>query len=397
MTEEEDIRKKVKPPAKYSLKSWRFITSLLILFALFARTSLRVDMSMAVVCMVNSSYLQEIDVYPNTTETKSKCNHLTVETESKSGYNGDLPWTQKDVNRLFSASFYGILTSVWISGCVSDKFDAKNVIFVGVSISTILTLLTPILANTSLWAIFVGRYVMGLTEGFTMAAIFSMASKWFPHSEVASFAAIYTSGEQLGSILTMPISSNLCASEALGWPTIFYFFGLLGCIFVVLWFFFASSSPEKNKYISESEKIYLRESIGKYHKKKSTENAYKLILTSTAFWAATVSQISFSFSVVLMQVYLPLFLKEILKVSLKSNGFYVLLPFLTQLFAKNVIGNIGDFFKKKGMLTNTQAVKFFQIFGNVGTGSCFLILALFIDCDTRSFAIVVLALYGKYL
>ncbi|KAE9549573.1 hypothetical protein FO519_007215 [Halicephalobus sp. NKZ332] len=392
-----EVETREKPPAKYGLNSWRLRISLLILFALFARTSLRVDMSMAVVCMVNTSYSEETDFYPNNTEMDSKCGRLTLEKASVSGYSGDLPWTQADINKLFSASFYGILTVVWISGYTSDKFDAKNVIFVATTVSVILTLLTPMLAETSLWAIFVGRYVMGVAEGFTMPAIFSIASQWFPHSEVGSFAAIYTSGEQLGSILTMPISSVLCASETFGWPFIFYFFGVLGLIFVILWFFFATSSPEQNKYISEPERIYLRESIGKYHKKKSGENAYILILTSGAFWAATVSQISFSFSVVLMQVYLPLFLKEILKVSLKSNGFFVLLPFLTQLFAKNVIGNVGDFFKKKGLLTNTQAVKLFQVFGNIGTGSCFLILALFIDCDTVFLATIVLAIYGCFV
>ncbi|KAE9549575.1 hypothetical protein FO519_007217 [Halicephalobus sp. NKZ332] len=397
MTEEKEVETREKPPAKYGLNSWRFRMSILMLFALFTRTSLRVDMSMAAVCMVNTSYSEEVVSYPDSTETDSQCSYLAQENTSDSGYNGDLPWTQAQVNRLFSASFYGVLTSVWISGYFSDKFDAKNAILIAMINSVIVTLLTPTLAEKSVWAVFGARYIMGLGDGFIVPAIFSIASRWFPHSELASFAALYTSGEQLGVLLTMPISSFLCASETLRWPSIFYFFGALGSIFVILWFFFATSSPEQNKYISEPERIYLRESIGKYHKKKSGENGYKLVLTSRAYWAATTAQLSFAFSVVLMQVYLPLFLKQILKVSLKTNGLFALLPFLMQIVSKNVNGNIGDFLKKKGMLTNTQAAKLFQVLGNIGTGSCFLILALFIDCDTVFLATIVLAIYGCFV
>lgn len=396
MTEEEDIRKKVKPPAKYSLKSWRFITSLLILFALFARTSLRVDMSMAAVCMINSSYSERVDSDFDSTESDTKCSHVVVENTTGSEYNGDLPWTQTQVNRLFSATFYGMLTSVWMSGFISDKFDAKNAVLIAMMNSVVLTLLTPTLANISVWAVFGGRYIMGLGDGFIMPAIFSIAARWFPHNEVASFAALYTSGEQLGVILTMPISSFLCASEALRWPAIFYFFGVLGCSFIVLWFFFGSSSPANSKYISEPEKLYLQELIGKFHKKKSAKNAYKLILTSRAYWAATTAQLSFAFSVVLMQVYLPLFLKQILKVSLQQNGLFALLPFVMQIISKNVNGNVSDFLKKKGVLTNTQAVRLFQVIGNIGACSCFLFLAFVIDCDTVFLATIVLCVYGNY-
>ncbi|KAE9548267.1 hypothetical protein FO519_008515 [Halicephalobus sp. NKZ332] len=394
---EEDVETRKKPPAKYGLNSWRFRISLLIFFALFTRTSLRVDMSMAVVCMVNTSYSEEVIPYLNSTETNSQCSYLPQQNISDPGYDGDLLWTQTEVNRLLSATFYGILTSVWISGYFSDKFDAKNAVLIATANSVVVTLLTPILAEKSVWAVFGARYIMGLGDGFIVPAIFSIASRWFPHSELTSFAALYTSGEQLGVLLTMPISSFLCASETLRWPSIFYFFGVLGSIFVILWFFFATSSPEQNKYISESERIYLRESIGKYHKKKSGENAYKLVLTSGAYWASTVAQLSVAFSVALMQLYLPSFLKQVLKVSLKTNGLFAFLPFLMQIVSKNVVGNVGDFFKKKRLLTNTQVVKLVQVLGNIGTGSCFLILALFIDCDTMVLAIIVLAIYGCFI
>ena len=137
--------------------------------------------------------------------------------------------------------------------------------------------------------------------------------------------------------------------------------------------------------------------MGKFQKKTKKENAWKLILTSKAFWTAVIAQTSFSFSVVLMQSYLPLFFKQVLKVSLKKNGFMSILPFCMQIITKNTVGNFGDFLKKKKILTNTQAARIFQVIANVGSSLCFLIIAFFVDCDTIPIAITVLCVYGKYL
>lgn len=409
---DEDVEDQ-KPPSKYSFKSWRFIMSLIIMLGIFTRASMRINMAMAVVCMVNSSYISNHQkmVNPNSfnfsEEVEGFNNSILVETSKCSldhsgdgadaGYNGDLPWTQSQINRLFSANFYGILTSVWISGYFSDKFDPKRVILIATLNSVIWTLLTPTLAKTSVWAVFVGRYVMGLSEGFIMPGMFSIASRWFPQHERASFVALYTSGNQFGVILTLPISSMLCSSKVFGWESTFYSFGSIGLIWMVVWFFFATGTPEENKFMSDCEKNYITKSLGKFQKKTKKENAWKLILTSKAFWTAVIAQTSFSFSVVLMQSYLPLFFKQVLKVSLKKNGFMSILPFCMQIITKDTVGNFGDFLKKKKILTNTQAARIFQVIANVGSSLCFLIIAFFVDCDTIPIAIAVLCVYGKYL
>lgn len=400
-----------KPPPKYSFKSWRFLMSLLIMFGIFTRTAMRVNMSIAVVCMVNSSYtsnpgkfdgskgfnLSEIEEYNNLTSSEnSKCSLSNSDVSSASGYNGDLPWTQSQINTLFSANFYGILTSVGISGYFSDKFDPKKVILIATTNSVMWTLLIPTLSRISIWAVFLGRYLMGLGEGFIMPAMFSIASRWFPQHERSSFIAIYTSGNQIAAILTLPISSLLCSSEFFGWQSIFYFFGSFGFVWMTLWFFFATGSPEKHMFMTEREKNYIMKSLGKFHKKTKNESPWKLLLTSGAFWTAVTAQISFSFSVVLMQSYLPLFFKQVLKISLKKNGIFSVLPFCMQIITKNTLGNIGDFMKRKKILTNTQAVRIFQVVANSGTACCFMMFALFVDCDAIPLTLIVLTIYGKY-
>ena len=58
-------------------------------------------------------------------------------------------------------------------------------------------------------------------------------------------------------------------------------------------------------------------------------------------------------------------MKQVLKVNIGKNGFYTMLPFLLQLISKNILGVLSDFLKKRGILTNSQAVLIFQVSGEL--------------------------------
>uniref|UniRef100_A0A914ZC98 Major facilitator superfamily (MFS) profile domain-containing protein n=1 Tax=Panagrolaimus superbus TaxID=310955 RepID=A0A914ZC98_9BILA len=134
------------------------------------------------------------------------------------------------------------------------------VLLAGVADCVVVALLTPMLANASFYAIFIARLVMGLGEGFIFPSMSSTAARWFPPSERSTFAAIYTSGNQVAGVLGLLISSYLCGTNFLGgWPSIFYLFGLLGCIWGVAWLIFASDSPERNSFITEEEILYIKQ------------------------------------------------------------------------------------------------------------------------------------------
>lgn len=52
------------------------------------------------------------------------------------------------------------------------------------------------------------------------------------------------------------------AESSVGWPGIFYFSGMFGVVWCVVWYFFASNSPEECPRISQEEKEAIQESIG---------------------------------------------------------------------------------------------------------------------------------------
>ena len=68
-------------------------------------------------------------------------------------------------------------------------------------------------------------------------------------------------GAQLGTVIAMPVCGAL-ASSSIGWPSIFYIFGAVGILWVVLWFFLGADRPGTHKFISNEEKAYIETNLG---------------------------------------------------------------------------------------------------------------------------------------
>jgi ACS family glucarate transporter-like MFS transporter len=63
-----------------------------------------------------------------------------------------------------------------------------------------------------------------LFQGLIMPAKSTLVAQWFPPVERGTAAAIYSTGNQLASIVGNPVSAFLCSKKDFlgGWPAIFY-------------------------------------------------------------------------------------------------------------------------------------------------------------------------------
>ena len=101
-------------------------------------------------------------------------------------------------------------------------------------------------------------------------------------------ASLQYAGTYVGMVIAMSTCGIL--AEHLGWESVFYVFGGIGCIWYVFWVWIVRESPEKDRYISEEEKRYIMASLK--HSNNSTKSKtipWKEIFTSTAVWAIAVS------------------------------------------------------------------------------------------------------------
>lgn len=78
-------------------------------------------------------------------------------------------------------------------------------------------------------------------------------------------------GAQFGTVICFPISGELAASSV-GWPSIFYTFGVLAIIWAIVFFIFGSDSPSKHSGISEKERRYIEDSLKTPGDKEKSDN-----------------------------------------------------------------------------------------------------------------------------
>lgn len=103
----------------------------------------------------------------------------------------------------------------------------------------------------------------------------------------------------------MPASGLL--ATAFGWESVFYVFGAIGCVWLVLWMIIVRRSPEEDPFITEEEKIYIVTKIG-LRKEENVTPPWKSIFTSAAVWAIVVSHFAENWGFYTLLTQLPTFL-----------------------------------------------------------------------------------------
>lgn len=84
-------------------------------------------------------------------------------------------------------------------------------------------------------------------QGLTWPAMYALVGHWIPINERSRFMSSFQ-GLSIGIGLTYPIGGYLIAY--FGWRSLFYFSGITGIIWCIMWYFLAFDSPETHPRIS---------------------------------------------------------------------------------------------------------------------------------------------------
>lgn len=103
-------------------------------------------------------------------------------------------------------------------------------------------------------------------QGLVYPALQTLIAKWAPPSEKGKFVSCLM-GNTLGTCLTWPLVGS--ATMAWGWAWGFHMISLQHVVFCLIFFFVASDSPYKSKFVTEEELKYISEAQGKSVSKKS--------------------------------------------------------------------------------------------------------------------------------
>lgn len=126
----------------------------------------------------------------------------------------------------------------------------------------------------------------------------------------------------------LSVSGVLSASD-LGWPSVFYFPGAIGCMWAVLWFFFGSNSPAEYRNISPEERQFIENTSGaaitpimdQTSDKQASQKIvtpWKDIFTSVPFISLIIVHAGQNWGYWTLLTKIPVYMKFILKLDIKS-------------------------------------------------------------------------------
>jgi ACS family sodium-dependent inorganic phosphate cotransporter len=256
---------------------------------------------------------------------------------------------------VFSSFFFGYICTQLLGGWASKRYGGKIVLTTGVCIWSLATALTPLCASISFPTLIACRVFMGLGEGVTVPCVEHLVAEWAPRSERTRFITFATSGQIVGTLLAYAFSPLV----EYRWEDVFYIFGAFGAIWVLVWSWYATSSPDDHHGVSNAEKAHIQEGKVEHivnvakpsiqgfdpERKKLPATKYKpwrQILTSPACIGIIVAQFTHNWGWYLLLSWLPTYFKQSLHIEVGTSGLLLLAPYTTQFVCCLFAGWLAD-------------------------------------------------------
>lgn len=375
--------------------------SCMISLGLFLVYSMRVNLSVTIIAMVNTTAVNGNSSRASNASCPVPYHNASYISGGDESGEGEFIWDPVMQGYVLNAFFYGYIITQIPAGWLSEVINPAWIFAAGVGITSLLTLATAVVARASFGAFLALRVLEGIAEGVTFPSTFAIVARWSPVQERSFLIAISTLGSIIGTAVTLPISAVLCQyGFAGGWPSVFYLTGLLGCVWFVFWILIASDRPEKHRFISQEEKKYIIES------RDATFSVHRSvpwasILTSRAVWMITLIKFCSAWSFYTLLTELPSYLADVLHFNIQSNGSLNASVYLCQMLAGLGSSYLADYLRKKEFLGVTNVRKVFESIGLLGQ-AIGLVGATFAGCDWKlAFAMLLVsstsggALYGS--
>ena len=148
---------------------------------------------------------------------------------------------------ILSAFSFGYVAFMLIGGLLVDRFGTNRILTITM---IILSLSTILLGFAHYWiCILILRFLIGALEAPAFPACAKFVNKNFGTTERGRATSIFDTGSYVGAAICVPIIVFFISKYS--WRESQYFFGILGLVWVFLWFLFTKN---KEKISDESQK-----------------------------------------------------------------------------------------------------------------------------------------------
>ncbi|CAF0973342.1 unnamed protein product [Adineta steineri] len=363
------------------IPSTRFTLALLVFFAFIVQYSQRVNLPIAIVCMVNRT--KPIDnsriLFSNHTVTPTYPSSRYIIDQSTTIKPISAPiekggmfeekqffWTELHQQILLGGYWAGYIFTQVPGGWLATSIGAKWVYAGSLGTSSLATLALTIMymmSSTQFILILILRFIIGLAHGVLFPATVALWSLWAVPQERSTLASIGFCGTHLGTSLTMLTGGIFCRYLASGWMYLFFVSSLLGFIWFILWVTLTADAPNHHKTISAHEREYICKLTGSTGKKRTMSLAsipWKNIVTSKPLNALMITHIANLFGLFFFLTNFGKILNQLLRISPQNTGYILAFGFFLTLLSSLSSGIATDHLVRANILTLTSARKLFN-------------------------------------
>ncbi|XP_017047798.2 sialin [Drosophila ficusphila] len=357
--------------SKFFIVPQRWILAIMGFFAIFNAYTMRVCLSQAITVLVVKKN------YSAAHESEAIC-EPDDESSPTAREGGSYEWSEEKQGLILASFYIGYIVTHVPGGILADKFGGKWTLSLGILATAFFTVVTPVcIVEGGSDALIVLRVLMGLGEGTTFPALSVLLASWVPASERGMLGALVLGGGQVGSIAGNLLSGIIL--DSMDWPYVFYFFGILAIVWFIIFTVLCFSSPYTHPFIKPSEREFLAQEIPPKDKNQP-KTPWKAIFTNVPMYALISAQIGHDWGFYIMVSYLPKYMADVLRFSIKSNGLYSSLPYVTMWIMSLVSGCVADQMIKRNWMNTTNTRKVMTALAAFGP-AVFMVAASYAGCD----------------
>lgn len=256
-----------------------------------------------------------------------------------------LGYDEAQFGMIFSAFLAGYTLFQFPGGAIADRWSPKKVVAVSCLGFSVFTALTPLggLAFLLMLAI---RFLVGIFESVSFPAYASINARWIPRREYSRAQTISLSGSYLGQVIAYPLTTWLVLNFSWRWS--FYFNALLGLLWLVVWWAFATDQPSQHSKITKSELADIEE----HRAARSSEPISPwVVLKSPQVLFLSASYLFLLYGVWMLILWLPTYLVKGRGFSVQQMGWIGMIPTVMSFAGLVSGGMLSDLLLRRGFST----------------------------------------------
>ena len=257
-------------------------------------------------------------------------------------------------------------------------------LFCGVALWSLGTLLAPPAALLGLPALCASRLLVGLGEGVAPSAATALLVQFVPARERARAVSVVWGGLDLGSVVGLLVAPAIISLA--GWQSVFTLFALLGFAWCGLWTRYAqpitaaaaaAGARGRGGGRAPGSAAAAAAWIAAWQRDRraAAPVPWRKFGASPAVWAVVCAHFCFNYGYYTLLAWLPSYFGGALGLDLSVSSTLTLMPYLAMVGMTPFVGPVADALVSRGV-TVTRIRKMAQGLALVGPALCMLALAL---------------------